>query len=141
MKRPFLYVLILATLLLVPLERAEIAKLEPVQGVWLYKENGMVVLETDTEDTGVGITVEEALQNMKQNSAGIIYLDTAQYLFVTNAEDQIPAMKQYLKESVRVCSWTGETEISEAVQYADAHKIGMKLQNWNASVKLPKLPI
>lgn len=141
MKRTVLYALILAALLFAPLERTEIANLEPVQGVWMYVEDGKIVLETDTEDKGIGATAEEALRNMKQQSAGIIYLDTAQYLLVTEAEDQIPMLKPYLKGAVRLCRWSGKGKLSEAVEYADAHAMGLKLRDWKTDVKLPNLPI
>ncbi len=141
MKRVILYILILTALLFAPLERVEIANLEPVQGVWMYVEDEKIVLETDTEDKGVGATAEEALMNMKQKSAGIIYLDTAQYLLVTNAEHQIPVLQQYLKGTVQLCSWSGEGDLTEAVMYADAHNIGWKLQDWTPNVKLPNLPV
>lgn len=141
MKRVFLYILILGALFFVPLERMEIAKLEPVQGVWMYEEDGRIVLETDTKDKGVGTTAKEALENMKKQSSGIIYLDTAQYLLLTNAEGQISTLKQYLKGSVQLCGWDGEGELSDAILYADAHKIGLKLRDWRENVNLPNLPV
>ena len=99
MKRMVLYGLILGALFFAPVESAEIAKLEPVQAVWMYMENDSVVLETDTQDKGAGATVEEALADMKRRSAGIIYLDTAQYVFVTGAEQQIPAQTGSRRDS------------------------------------------
>ena len=141
MKRVFLYILILGALFFVPLERVEIAKLEPVQGVWMYEEDGRIVLETDTKDKGVGTTAKEALENMKKQSSGIIYLDTAQYLLVTNAEEQISTLKQHLKGSVQLCGWSGEGGLSDAILYADAHKIGLKLRDWRENVNLPNLPV
>ena len=141
MKRWILYVLILGALLFIPLDRVEIANLEPVQAVWMYEEDGKIILETDTEDKGSGTTVEEALADMMQNSPGIIYLDTAQYLLVTETTQQIPALEPYLRSAVRLCQWEGKGSLADAVKYADAHKIGEKLQNWNSDVKLPNLPI
>lgn len=141
MKRVFLYILILASLLFVPLERVEIGKLKPVQGVCIYEENGEIILETDTNDRGIGGSVEEALRDMKQKSEGIIYLDTAQYLLVTGEENQIDALKQHLKGSVRVCKWSGNGDVLHAIRYADAHKIGIKLKDWQDDGNMPKLPI
>ena len=139
--RIILYVLLLASLFFVPLQRIEIANMEPVQAVWLYQEDGNVVLETDTEDKGIGTTVEEALTDMKENSPGIIYLDTAEFLFVsTSAQKQIPSVQAYLKETVRLCQWNGQGSISEAVKYADAHKIGLKMKKWGPGSNLPELP-
>lgn len=141
MKRIILYVLILGALFFAPVESVEVAKLEPVQAVWMYMEGDSIVLETDTEDKGTGATVEEALADMKRRSAGIIYLDTAQYVLVTGAELQIPALEPYIKGSVRLCQWGGNGDFAEAVKYADAHGIGTKVREWKPEVKLPNLPI
>ena len=106
--RIVIYALILAALFFAPVERLDVAKLEPVQAVAIYKENDMVVLETDTEDKGSGKTAEEALQNMKQNTPTVIYLDTAEYLLVAEeAKWDVEALRQYLKPSVKVSAYTG----------------------------------
>ncbi len=139
--RAILYALILSSLFFAPLQQIKIANLEPVQAVWLYQDNGNIVLETDTEDTGSGSTVEAALEDMKQKSPGIIYLDTAKYLFVAESgQEKMSALSPYLKGSVRVCRWDGQGSIAEAVQYADSHKMGLKLKKWEASSNLPELP-
>ena len=138
--RGILYVLILSTLFLVPLNRVEIANLKPVQAVWMHLENGNVVLLTDTEDMGAGASVKDALSNMKQKSNGIVYLDTAEYLFVaSSAIERILDVRPYMKPSVRLCVWDGEGEFKDAVQYVDSHKIGIKLNEWNGVGILPEL--
>jgi len=141
MKRIILYVLILGALFFAPVESAEVAKLEPVQAVWMYVDGDSIVLETDTEDKGSGATVEEALADMKRKSAGIIYLDTAQLVLVTAAEQQIPALKPHIKDSVKLCLWSGKGELAEAVKYADAHGLGTKVRRWKPGDKLPNLPV
>lgn len=139
--RLILYALILASLFFVPLQPMKIANLEPIQAVWIYQADGSVVLETDTDDKGSGVTVEEALADMREKSAGIIYLDTAQYLLVSaSAKNQIPSLRAYLKKTVRLCHWDGQGDISEAVKYADARKMGLRLREWNEGSKLPELP-
>ena len=138
--RIVLYVVILAALLFVPLQRVEIANLEPIQAVWMYRENGNIVLETDTEEKGRGVTVVDALTDMKNNSSGIVYLDTAQYLFVSEiAKKEIYAIQPYLKKSVRLCRWDGNGELKSAVEYADSHKIGLKIRRWDSLGILPEL--
>ncbi len=135
------YTLILGALFFVPLDRVEIADLEPIQAVWLHQDGEGITLKTDTEDIGKGATVQEALVNMKQNSSGIIYLDTAQYLLVSqSAQQQIADMQPYIKGSALVCIWNGQGDMSEAVKYADSHKVGGKLKNWKPDSKLPELP-
>ena len=139
--RIVLYVVILAALFFVPLQRVEIANLEPIQAVWMYRENGNIVLETDTEDEGSGVTVADALADMKNNSSGIVYLDTAQYLFVSEtAKEDIYAIQPYLKNSVQLCIWNGQGELKSAEEYADSHKICLKIREWEKIGNLPELP-
>ena len=75
MKRIVIYVLILAATLFVPVKGNDIGRLRPVQAVLVYKENQNVLIQTDTEDTGVGQTAKEALQNLKDTTPGVIYLE------------------------------------------------------------------
>ena len=142
MIRKLFYAVILGALFFAPLNRVEIANLEPIQAVWMYYADGALVLETDTEDKGSGATVAEALENMKGSSPGIIYLDTAQYLFVSeDAQAQIPALQPYIKGSSRLCVWNGQGSIADAVKYTDAHKLGEKMKSWKQGSKLPEIPL
>ena len=141
MKRIILYGIILIGVFLIPVKPIDISDLEPIEVVYLSKKEEKVTLQTDTKDIGSGQSVQEALEDMKNKSSGIVYLDTAEYLLVSeDSVDQIPDMKPYLHHSVRVGIWEGEGDISEASRYMRAHKIGCKIKNWSPSVKLPKLP-
>ena len=133
--------MILAGLFLVPLHHIEIANLEPVEAVWIYKEGDKVVLLTDTEDKGVGVNVEYALIDMRHKSSGVIYLDTAQYVFVAeSAENEINNLRNYVKNSVWLCKWNGEGSFKNALKYANAHNVGIKINEWITTGNLPELP-
>ena len=120
--RMMLYLIILALLFLAPVEQLDVAKLEPVQTVAISVENGKIVLETDTEDKGVGETVEAALQDLEENTSGAIYLDTAQYLLVTEeAEEKVASLRQYLRSGVIVSRWDGEADLQQAARYLSVH--------------------
>lgn len=141
MKKLVLYLLIIAGLLMIPVEKEDIGVLEPIQAVWLSSENGNVVLQTDTGDKGSGGTVTEALQDMKLCSQGVVYLDTAQFLLVSaDVVSRIPEIKTHLKGSVRVCLWDGEGTVADAARYMQAHKLGYRLSHWQVEVKIPNLP-
>lgn len=141
MKRIVIYGIILAVVLLIPVDRMDIRDLEPIQAVWMYLENGNIVLKTDTDDQGTGETVLQALNDMKHKSSGIVYLDTAQFLMVSEtAQEHIGELVPFLKEKVKVSLWEGG-EIKDAAKYMQSHKIGVKLSRWNQKVKLPKLPV
>lgn len=142
MIRIILYILILNALWFAPLNRVEIANLEPIQAVWMNKEDGQILLKTDTGSRGTGQTVADALANLKETSPSIVYLDTAEYLLVSeNAEEEIAALAPYVKKSVRLCQWDGEGDVEWAVKYANAHKIGTKICHWKTADKLPNLTL
>ncbi len=142
MKRIILYCLILGGLLAIPVEKLDVGKLEPVQAVWVYLEDEKLVLETDTEDKGSGQNVDVALADLENRCKGIIYLDTAQFLLVSeDATEHIPALGKHLKGSVKVCQWDGKGSVADAAKYMAAHENGCKLSDWNQGVKLPVLPL
>ncbi len=142
MKNIILYALTVLGLMLLPLERADVADLEPIQAVWIQSEENTVTLMTDTEDRGTGATVAEALEDMKKRSLGIVYLDTAQYLLVSDgAQEYLLQIKSILKESVKVCLWDGQGSVSDGAKYMDAHKIGVKLREYTPEINLPRIVI
>ena len=141
MKRIILYCILLAAALAVPIKKIDISDLEPIQVVRMDKQDNNIILQTDTGDQGIGENVQPALENLKQNSAGVIYLDTAQFLVVTEAaKEYIGSMKSFLKEKVRLCQWDGQGELSAVAKYMKSHEIGVRLQQWWSEMNLPELP-
>ncbi len=129
--RKFIYALIIAALFLVPLKRADIAKLRPVQAVAMYMEDNNIVLETDTGDLGRGENVLRALENLKEKTAAVVYLDTADFLLVAkNAVSRVGEMAQHIKQSVKVCVCEAAGRVKEAAQYLDVHGNLPKLRDW-----------
>lgn len=130
--RVILYVLILALLLLAPVERLDVARLEPVQTVAVSIKEDAVLLQTDTENAGRGTDIDSAIENLEQATPGVIYLDTAQYLLV--AEDAVACvevLKQYLHPSVKVSLWDGEGSVQDAAKYLGVRKKLPQLRDWN----------
>ena len=131
----FFYIGLLAFALLTPVDRLDVAKLEPVEAVVVYMEDGQVVLQTDTEDIGRGDTAAEALADMKKNTPSVIYLDTAEYLLVAeNARGQVQQLREYLKPSVLVEIYRGGS-VKRATQYAEVHGNCQKLKDWRPPEK------
>lgn len=118
--RVLLYICILALLPLAPVERLDVAKLEPVQTVAVRLEEEGVVILTDTKNRGEGKTVQEAVEDLESNTPGVIYLDTAQYLLLTeSAMECFADIKQYMKGSVRVSFWDGKGNVETASQFLE----------------------
>lgn len=132
--RKFIYALIIAVLCLAPLKRTDIAKLRPVQAFAMYMEDNNVVLETDTGDLGRGENVLRALENLKEKTAAVVYLDTAEFLLVAeNAVSEMGELAQHIKHSVKVCVCEAAGRVKEAAQYLDVHGKLPKLRDWMES--------
>lgn len=142
MKRMIFYLALLVAALAIPKDRTDLGKLKPVETVSLYIEKGEVVLATDTEDLGKGKSVDQALENMKETAAGIIYLDTADYLLVRKgAELWIPDMKRQLKGNVRICYAQPAVDITRAASFLTVHRPDMKLEEWTEGAGLQTLGV
>lgn len=134
--RVILYVLILALLFLAPVERLDVARLEPVQTVAVSVKEDAVLLETDTQNAGRGTDVDSALENLEQTTPGVIYLDTAQYLLVTeDAVAYVEGLRQYLHPCVKVSLWDGEGSVQEAAKYLGVRKDLPELRDWKPSAE------
>ena len=140
MKRTILYIGILALVLAAPVKPMEIEKLRPVQIVSVYKENDWTIVETDTGDIGIGASVEQAVQNMKDTSGGVIYLDTAEYLLLTKeTEETVERLRAELKPSVGICLMAGVEDLQKAVLFLQSHGELPKLKEWKKGRELPIL--
>lgn len=129
--RRLLYFAILLALLFVPLNRVEISKLLPVEAVAVYMDGEDVVLETDTAHMGKGATIAQALESLKKNTPGVVYLDTARYLLVSEkAVGQVDGLRPFLKPSVRVCLWEAKGMVKDALEYVEIHQKPPKLRDW-----------
>ncbi len=132
--RKVLYVIILALLFLAPLERVDVAKLLPIEAVAVYVDGDSVVLETDTEDKGKGENVALALRNLIKTTPAVVYLDTAEYLLVSeDALEHVDALRDYLKPSVKVCVCQAKGGVKDAAKYLDVHGDLPELRDWSVS--------
>ena len=140
MKRIVIYIGILAAVFAAPVRPQNIGKMKPVQVVSVYKEKDWVVVETDTEDRGMGGTTAQALQNLKDTASGIVYLDTAEYLLLSkDAEENVEELRRELKPSVRLCIATRPVDLAETAKFLGVHGGIPKLKHWRKGQELPVL--
>lgn len=127
--RTVLYILIIILTFLAPVQRLNVAKLQPVEAIAIYTEQDTVIIKTDTEDMGIGETALQALQDLKETAPAVIYLDTAEYLLIApGAEKYAEELKTHLKTTVKVRMYSGG-EVKEEVKYLDAHDRGAAPEN------------
>lgn len=134
------YSAVLAVSLLAPVKRTDVALLQPVEVISLYMEGAQTVLETDTGDLGKGTSVEQALEDLKQTTPGIVYLDTAEYLLVAEGtESRIPEIAAYLKNDVKLCTADPGIDLTLAALYLDVHSPEMTVSEWREGKNPEKL--
>ena len=140
MKKILLYIGILAVMLVIPVKSLDVGKLRPVQVVSVYIEDEWTVIETDTGDYGIGATAKQALANMKDTAAGVIYLDTAQYLLIgKDAQNEAETLRDVLKQDTRLCYVEPKIDPKSAGEFLAAHSGLPKLKEWKTGQDLPVL--
>ncbi len=111
-------------------------ELKPVQLVYVREENGQVILETDTGDTGEGGDFNCALENMKDRASGRIFLETAELLVLTeNGVCCLPQIYEKLRPAAEVCLAEGELEPEAAAEFLTVHKPDVTLQQLRSGEK------
>lgn len=134
--RILLYIVILSLLLFAPVQRLDVAKLKPVQTVALSVVDGTVVIETDTKNAGQGEDLPAAIDDLEENTPGVIYLDTAQYLLLTEAaQDYARELQAYLRSSVKVSLWDGKGSVENAAKFLNVRSKLPTLQRWILGAK------
>lgn len=140
MKRLPLYILLIALTFAAPVERVDVGKLRPVEVVMLYKENGYVILQTDTQDRGIGDNVIQALEDMYETAPAVIYLDTAEFLLIDrDAQEEAECLRHTLKGSVKVCLTEGKTDAKDAAKYLAVHHELPRFKQWRSGDNIPVL--
>ena len=135
-----IYGILIAAALAVPTRTLELGKLKPVEVIRVDKTEETIRIETDTGDSGEGGTVNQAIWDLQETTAGRVYLDTAEYLLVgRNAQTYIPDMNVYLKDNVRICAIEGELDLKEAARYLDSHRPQLKMSQWSPECELETL--
>lgn len=100
----------------------DVGKLIPVQLLQVYMEEERIVLETDTGDLGRGDTLEEALNDLKATVSGMIFLDTADYLLVTEETTaSLSSLASILRPGTEVCIVHEPVDGEKAAEYLEAH--------------------
>lgn len=99
----------------------DISKLEPVQAVYLYREAEELHIETDTGDHGSGKNLTEATENMKANSDGEIFLETAEFLILSPDIPITEEFYEHLRPDCKVCITWQTPDLPAAAQYLSLH--------------------
>lgn len=99
----------------------DVAKLEPVQVVYVRMDGAEFSVETDTGARGTGATLTEAAADMKANASGEVFLDTAEFLVL---HPTIPITEEFhilLRPTCKVTFTTAAPDLQAASAYLTIH--------------------
>ncbi len=123
--------------------RSDVAKLEPVEVIRVSVQENDILVETDTGQSGRGKDLETAFENLKHRTAGDVFLDTADYVILTNATQKMAGeLLDYLRPACRVCVEKGSAELTQAADYLSIHTPQITLMECRQKdVQIPKLVV
>ncbi len=100
----------------------DVAKLEPIQTIYVYLDGAELSIETDTGAKGSGATLTEAAASMKANASAELFLDTAEFLLLDPA---IPITEEFhtlLRPTCKVTLTTVPPDLQTVSDYLTIHE-------------------
>ena len=100
----------------------DVAKLEPIQTVYVCRSGTDISIETDTGAKGTGATLTEAAADMKANASGEVFLDTAEFLLLHPAVPITEEFHTLLRPTCKVTFTTATPDLQAASAYLTIHE-------------------
>ena len=128
-------------LFLLPRRGTEVGKLLPVETLLIEKQAGQYRVSADTGSAGRGDSLEKAVDALRAEAPGILFLDTADYVLLTGeAEDCMEKLPDYVRPGTRVYKLEGTAELSEIGPFLKTHGPDAQLYRLQKrELQLPKL--
>ena len=119
----------------------DVARLAPVEAVWLTEQAQKICIVTDTGDVGYGTDVQEALLDMKASASGTIFLETADYLIVEQGKEELLGqVYEIFRPSCQVCICNEMPKMEDVARFLSAHESTTTLRQLrNADMPIPLL--
>lgn len=99
----------------------DVARLEPVQAVYVCQKGGNLCIETDTGAMGCGDTLAEAASDLKTGASGEIFLDTAEFLLLAPDVSLTREFHTLLRPTCRVVWTAAQPDLQAAAAYLSIH--------------------
>ena len=132
------YILIAVALLFAPVNRLDVAKLEPVEIVYISQDDDVITVSTDIGAWGKGENIQQALEMLHATTPGVVYLDTAEYLLCSaEAVAQIEQIRGDLHGSVRICL-AERLDYEDLAEFLETHGKLPCLRTWKVGDPLPE---
>ncbi len=113
----------------------DVAKLQPVEVVYVARADDRIRIITDTGDSGMGEDLQAAIAKLQATTPAEVFLETAEYLLVdSECWDLLDELTEVLRPSCRVCVLDGDLEPETVGAYLRIHRPVVTLRKYRAGV-------
>lgn len=106
-----------------PSSGSDVARLKPVEAVYIDEVLGVYHIETDTGDRGQGRTAREAFADLEKTAQGNIFLETAEFVLVApQAMPNLARFMPYLRPGCGICLTAGAPDMETVTRFLSTHK-------------------
>ena len=136
MKKWLLFLAVLTAVAILsrrPHPARDVARLEPVQVVYIYQADGTLCIETDTGASGSGKTLSEAAADLKASASGEIFLDTAEFLLIDPEVTVTADFHTLLRPTCGVTFTHATPDLTAAADYLTIHQPSVTLLELRAT--------
>ena len=141
MKRTVPWILLAVLIFCIPDRGTDIGKLLPVELVQITREEDLLRVETDTGDFGLGETLGEAMSDLKNTAAGVVFFDTADHLLVTKETWMPGECAPFFRTGVRVLLVEDAVDPEAAAEYLRSRKAGVPMGKIDPGQSIPVLGV
>lgn len=109
-------------LLLLPQRGTDVGELLPVEVLLVEKEAGQYAITTDTGNFARGDSLKAAMDTLRNTAPGVIFLDTADYVLLTEETlSCIDALQGFVRPGTKVYTVEGEADPEKLGDFLRAH--------------------
>ena len=99
----------------------DVGKLKPVRVVFLYIEGEHLRIETDTGDSGTGVDLRSATENLRRSADGEIFLETAEFLLLSPDVPVTAELDDYFRPTCKVAYVESPPDLAAVGQFLATH--------------------
>ena len=128
---------------LLPFNGTDVGKLHPVEVLAVSIADEGITVVTDTGLHGIGETMEKAIENMKLTSAGEIFLETANFLLVSEESIHLlDGVSVFLRPACQVYVFSGYGKWDNVAKYLESHPSNVTILSYRQGMtNIPKLSV
>lgn len=140
MKKWIPMLLLAAAVLWSPTRGTDVGRLIPVELVQILRTEQGFLVRTDTENRGVGETLDAAIADLKEQASGEIFLETAEYVLLTETSRGCARdMPAYFRPGTQIYQAPPLEDLAAAAEYLGQHSVPSPLFRLGEGERLPYL--